>query len=166
MKKLCLYVLMGLSLCATLPVLAAITLPDNLAVNIIIGSKTGVQDAAALRAIRQVVGYGIASGAVDSFTVYIPRTGVLVPAEGGKSALNACADAGFGANKAKFNAFIQDLNTIKVKKGVFYTVLPAANCPAPAEPVFCTQDVKLCPDGSAVGRVAPSCAFAPCPEPK
>ncbi|MDD5055959.1 MAG: hypothetical protein PHZ00_06885 [Candidatus Peribacteraceae bacterium] len=31
------------------------------------------------------------------------------------------------------------------------------------EPVFCTLDVKLCPDGSSVGRVAPSCAFAPCP---
>ena len=27
----------------------------------------------------------------------------------------------------------------------------------------CTEEAKLCPDGSAVGRVAPSCEFAACP---
>jgi uncharacterized membrane protein YgcG len=27
----------------------------------------------------------------------------------------------------------------------------------------CTQDAKICPDGSSVGRVAPSCEFAACP---
>jgi|GEM_PF-5846593 len=32
----------------------------------------------------------------------------------------------------------------------------------PSEPVFCTADAKLCPDGSAVGRVGPNCEFAPC----
>ena len=31
------------------------------------------------------------------------------------------------------------------------------------EPVACTEEVKLCPDGSAVGRVGPKCEFAPCP---
>ncbi|MDP3953903.1 MAG: hypothetical protein Q8Q06_00620 [bacterium] len=31
------------------------------------------------------------------------------------------------------------------------------------EPVVCTMDAKLCPDGSYVGRVAPNCEFAPCP---
>lgn len=30
-------------------------------------------------------------------------------------------------------------------------------------PIACTADAKLCPDGSAVGRVGPSCEFAPCP---
>lgn len=29
--------------------------------------------------------------------------------------------------------------------------------------VFCTQDAKLCPDGSYVGRSGPNCSFAPCP---
>jgi hypothetical protein len=29
--------------------------------------------------------------------------------------------------------------------------------------VACAQDAKLCPDGSYVSRVAPSCEFAPCP---
>lgn len=31
--------------------------------------------------------------------------------------------------------------------------------------VACTADAKLCPDGSYVGRVAPSCEFAACPDP-
>jgi hypothetical protein len=31
--------------------------------------------------------------------------------------------------------------------------------------VACTMEVKLCPDGSAVGRVGPKCEFAPCPTP-
>lgn len=29
--------------------------------------------------------------------------------------------------------------------------------------IVCTQDAQRCPDGSFVGRVPPSCAFAPCP---
>lgn len=32
------------------------------------------------------------------------------------------------------------------------------------EAVFCTQDAKLCPDGSYVGRTSPKCEFAACPE--
>jgi hypothetical protein len=35
---------------------------------------------------------------------------------------------------------------------------------SPDEEVFCTMDAMICPDGSAVGRVAPNCEFAPCPE--
>jgi len=30
-------------------------------------------------------------------------------------------------------------------------------------PVACTMEAKLCPDGSAVGRIGPNCEFAPCP---
>jgi hypothetical protein len=30
----------------------------------------------------------------------------------------------------------------------------------------CTQEAKICPDGSAVGRTGPNCEFAPCPTPK
>ncbi len=32
------------------------------------------------------------------------------------------------------------------------------------EGVACTMEAKICPDGSAVGRVPPSCEFAACPE--
>lgn len=31
------------------------------------------------------------------------------------------------------------------------------------EMVFCTADVKLCPDGSYVGRTGPNCEFSACP---
>lgn len=31
------------------------------------------------------------------------------------------------------------------------------------EPVACTLDAKICPDGSSVGRVGPNCEFAQCP---
>jgi hypothetical protein len=30
--------------------------------------------------------------------------------------------------------------------------------------IACTEEAKLCPDGSAVGRTGPQCEFAPCPE--
>lgn len=36
--------------------------------------------------------------------------------------------------------------------------------PAEPEPVFCTADAMLCPDGSYVGRSAPGCQFR-CPTP-
>lgn len=35
--------------------------------------------------------------------------------------------------------------------------------PNEPEPVFCTADAKLCPDGSYVGRSGPKCEFDPCP---
>jgi hypothetical protein len=35
---------------------------------------------------------------------------------------------------------------------------------SPIEPIACTQDAKLCPDGSYVARIPPECDFAPCPE--
>lgn len=31
------------------------------------------------------------------------------------------------------------------------------------QPVACTEEAKICPDGSAVGRIPPNCDFAPCP---
>ncbi|MFA5729697.1 MAG: hypothetical protein WC938_00495 [Candidatus Paceibacterota bacterium] len=31
------------------------------------------------------------------------------------------------------------------------------------EQVYCTQEAKICPDGSAVGRIGPDCEFAVCP---
>ena len=34
------------------------------------------------------------------------------------------------------------------------------------EPVACTMEAKLCPDGSYVSRQGPNCEFAPCPDGK
>ena len=51
---------------------------------------------------------------------------------------------------------------------VFSLVFLLASCDTPSaneeepEVVFCTLDAKVCPDGSAVGRVPPDCDFAPC----
>lgn len=36
--------------------------------------------------------------------------------------------------------------------------------PTPSEPIACTMDAKMCPDGSYVGRVGPSCEFEKCPD--
>lgn len=35
--------------------------------------------------------------------------------------------------------------------------------PSLSDPVACTMDAKICPDGSAVGRVGPKCEFLACP---
>jgi hypothetical protein len=44
--------------------------------------------------------------------------------------------------------------------GFFYrNVMESSSVP---EPIACTMEAKICPDGSSVGRVGPSCAFAPC----
>lgn len=32
------------------------------------------------------------------------------------------------------------------------------------KPIACTQEAKLCPDGSSVGRTGPNCEFTPCPD--
>jgi putative hemolysin len=32
------------------------------------------------------------------------------------------------------------------------------------ENTFCTMDAKICPDGSSVGRIPPTCEFQSCPE--
>ena len=41
--------------------------------------------------------------------------------------------------------------------------LLAAGCGKPTKQ-GCTMDAKVCPDGSAVGRVGPGCEFAECPK--
>ena len=48
----------------------------------------------------------------------------------------------------------------------FALLVAGCTTPAPNEPVVCTLDAKICPDGSGVGRVPPSCEFAPCPATK
>ncbi|MEK7582173.1 MAG: hypothetical protein AAB488_02510 [Patescibacteria group bacterium] len=32
------------------------------------------------------------------------------------------------------------------------------------QPVACTMEAKMCPDGSYVGRTGPNCEFAKCPD--
>ena len=42
--------------------------------------------------------------------------------------------------------------------------LTTTKMPTTSEPVACTMEAMICPDGSAVGRTGPNCEFAPCPE--
>lgn len=45
---------------------------------------------------------------------------------------------------------------------VYEKSLTSQRSPMPTQ-VACTQDSKLCPDGTSVGRVGPNCDFSPCP---
>lgn len=45
--------------------------------------------------------------------------------------------------------------------GAIWFKQPLSN--VPPDPVACTMEAKICPDGSGVGRVGPKCEFAPCP---
>jgi hypothetical protein len=119
MKKLTSSIIVGAVLSISAPALA-----ESRAVNISIGSIGGALDNAALRTVRRVIGVGVATGTVDKFIVYSPQNG-SIPIEGG---LSACAEAGFGINNAKFNAFVQELRSIKPQSGTFYNVELTASC--------------------------------------
>lgn len=58
-----------------------------------------------------------------------------------------------------------DLNTIKqiLSTFRFEQALTTSKFLDNGNAVACTQDAKLCPDGSYVGRTEPNCEFAPCP---
>ena len=45
---------------------------------------------------------------------------------------------------------------------LFLVIVLMAGC-TQKQPIACTQEAKVCPDGSVVGRVPPNCDFAPCP---
>ena len=49
------------------------------------------------------------------------------------------------------------------EKGDVVSLTIAGVINPPAGSVACTQEAKLCPDGSAVGRTGPNCEFASCP---
>ena len=173
MKKIKPFVMFSLLICLPLQVTAAKknveTINVNNAVEISIGSIGPGVDQAALKTIKQVIGAAVANGVIDKYVIYHGK----VPIEGG---FTACAQAA-PLTKA-FPKFVQQLKTIKPNPNTsFYSLknVPVClepvcnedNCEIPLEvepPVgVCTQDVKICPDGSGVGRVPPSCEFAPCP---
>lgn len=154
MKNYAYLLLVGAVLSMNAPALA-----ETRAVNISIGSIGGPLDDAALRTVRVVIGHAVASSTVDTFVVYGSQAGASIPIEGG---LSACAQAGSGTTKSSFSDFIRELRSIRPRAGTFYNLERSASCPS-EENVFCTEDAKICPDGSAVGRIPPSCEFAPCP---
>lgn len=44
-----------------------------------------------------------------------------------------------------------------------FACAPKADTAKPGEAVACTEEAKVCPDGSSVGREGPNCEFAACP---
>jgi hypothetical protein len=120
MNKFTCFIIVGAVLSISAPAFA-----ENRAVNISVGSIGGALDNAALRTIRQVIGFAVGTSTVDKFIVYSPTVGSPIPIEGG---LSACAEAGFGTSNTRFNAFIQELRSINPKSGTFYNVEPTASC--------------------------------------
>ncbi len=51
-----------------------------------------------------------------------------------------------------------------LRKVLAPTVVPENSAPGDNNPVACTMEAKLCPDGSSVGRSGPNCEFDVCPE--
>jgi len=124
---------------------------ENRAVEISIIGRGPAVDGYALQTVQQVIGNAVADGIIDKFVV----SGYAI--EGGFS---ACAQA--SPRTDSFVSFVRQLRTITPNsKTTAYSVKPVAAC-ADA-PAVCAQDAKLCPDGSYVSRVPPSCAFAACP---
>lgn len=110
-------------------------------------------DDAAVRYVRRVVGGGIARGIIDQYTV----RGYGI--EGGFS---ACAQKSPFAKDKRFAALVERLEDIVPDPTTTsYSVMLAESCEE--QDTVCTFDARICPDGSAVGRVPPSCEFAPCP---
>jgi len=54
------------------------------------------------------------------------------------------------------------INTIVFILTIFFVLL-LVGCSVPKA---CTQEAKICPDGSSVGRIGPNCEFPTCPESK
>ena len=48
---------------------------------------------------------------------------------------------------------------------VYRNMMERPLAPGGNEPVACTMEAKLCPDGTGVGREGPACEFAACPPP-
>jgi len=74
----------------------------------------------------------------------------------------------FGIVVILFSYFVLNSNNIsRIPSGSSDALLTPETSHSPNEEdeiIACTQDVKECSDGSFVGRVAPNCEFAKCPE--
>lgn len=66
-------------------------------------------------------------------------------------------------SKNKILSLIIVLIVILVGIGLYLAFIYKTK-PSQPDVVYCTQDAKMCPDGSYVGRTGPKCEFAPCPE--
>lgn len=128
-------------------------LAQNRAVEISITGIGPPVDAPALETVRQVIGHAVADGVLDKF---------VVSGHGVEGGFSACAEAATFGQIEDFDAFINQLRTIRPNpQTTAYSVIPVESCTTDVG--GCTLDVRQCADGSFVGRVPPSCEFTPCP---
>jgi len=137
---------------STLLLTHTVTASNNRAVEININGIGPAVDAAAFTTVRQVIGAAVANGVIDKFVVY---------GYGFEGGFTACAQA---RPKSKgFPSFVRQLRSIAPRpETTAYNVRLTATCETDQR-TFCPQDVYQCPDGSYVGRLPPTCEFAPCP---
>lgn len=109
---------------------------ENGAVNITVGSKRGSVDNSALHQLREVVGKAISTGTVDVFYVYLPRKGSAASTEFG---ISGCAGSGFNSSPKKFNAFVDELKSIRHNDATFIKLELTQRCDdiEPVEPLDC-----------------------------
>jgi hypothetical protein len=123
----------------------------NRALEISINGIGPAVDAAAFESVQQLIGHAVGEGVVDKF---------IVKGHGIEGGFSACVQA--SASTKGFGSFVRQLRTINPNPNTTaYSLNPVAACTD--DVTYCTEDAKQCPDGSYVGRVAPSCEFAPCP---
>jgi hypothetical protein len=134
MKYLGSTLLLGGLLFASMPVPAQDPAYDRAkaqAVDIAIGSQSGTPDKTILRSVRKLVGDAISNETVDTFYIYIPRSGSPTSMEFG---LSACAEAGFTAATGKFDDLIKQLRSLPARPGTAVRVELTNRC-APLEPI-------------------------------
>lgn len=63
------------------------------------------------------------------------------------------------------NTILMGLGVLFVLGGLIYLGVTFVSNQAPKGNVACSQDARLCPDGTSVTRKPPSCEFAICDAP-
>jgi hypothetical protein len=138
------------------------------AVKVNVGSDGSGAVSSNVATIRQVIGHAVGAGVVDKFivdnSISLVEGGLIACAETG--AIDSSSQEGSPppGSADEFSQMVNQLRSIQADSGVFITIEPTEKCSIEAEGVACAQDAKQCPDGSYVGRQAPSCEFAPCPD--
>lgn len=130
------------------------------AVDIAIGSQSGAPDKTVLRAVRKLVGDAISNDTIDTFYIYIPRSGSPTSMESG---LSACAEVGFAAATGKFDDLVKQLRSLPARPGTSVRVELTNRCAPlePIEPMECGGVLGiLCPARQYCEKITGQCKAA------
>jgi hypothetical protein len=160
MKHLRYTLLLGGLIFASMPVPARDPAYDQAkaqAVDIAIGSQSGTPDKTVLRSVRKLVGDAISNDTIDTFYIYIPRSGSPTSMEFG---LSACAEAGFTAATGEFDDLVKQLRSLPARPGTSVRVELTNRCAPlePIEPVECGGILGiLCPARQYCEKITGQC---------